>query len=76
MLANGLIHFIASDCHNTRNRVPGMSTAVARAAEIVGEEYARAISVDNPGAVIEGETIPFRPVPSIPKRRRWSLFGR
>ena len=36
MLENGLIHFIASDCHNTRNRLPGMSAAVALTAEIVG----------------------------------------
>jgi protein-tyrosine phosphatase len=77
MLENGLIHFIASDCHNTRNRVPGMSKAVAAAAEIVGEEYARAISKDNPRAVVDGKPIPSRLVPSCPpKGRRWSLFGK
>jgi protein-tyrosine phosphatase len=77
MLENGLIHFIASDCHNTRNRLPGMSTAVASTAEIVGEEYARAIADDNPAAVVEGKSIPTRPAASLPqKKRRWLFFGK
>jgi len=76
MLENGLIHFIASDCHNTRNRLPGMSKAVAVAAEIVGEEYARAIATENPAAVLEGMQIPSKPIATAPqKKRRWFLFG-
>lgn len=75
MLENGLIHFIASDCHNTRNRLPGMSAAVAATAEIVGEEYAQAIADENPAAVVEGKSIPTRPTATLPqKKRRW-LFG-
>src|SRR6185503_3371694 len=67
MLENGLIHFIASDCHNTRIRLP---------AEIVGEEYARAIATDNPAAVVEGRPIPTRLSATVPqKKRRWLLFG-
>jgi protein-tyrosine phosphatase len=77
MLEHGLIHFIASDCHNTRNRLPGMSEAVQATAEIIGEEYAQAISKDNPAAVVEGKPIPVRPEAMLPqKRRRWFLFGR
>jgi len=76
MLENGLIHFIASDCHNTRNRLPGMSEAVGASAEIVGEEYARAIAGDNPAAVVEGRSIPTRPSATLPqKKRKWLLFG-
>jgi protein-tyrosine phosphatase len=74
MLEHGLIHFIASDCHNTRNRLPGMSQAVQATAEIVGEEYARAIAKDNPGAVVEGKPIPMRPQASIPKKKKKWLF--
>src|SRR4029450_7644499 len=55
VLESGLIHFIASDCHNTRNRLPGMSTAVAATAEIVGNEYAQAIADANPAAVVAGD---------------------
>jgi len=77
MLEHGLIHFIASDCHNTRNRLPGMSEAVALTAEIVGDEYARAIADANPLAVVEGRPIPSIPNPELPKKKkRWALFGR
>jgi protein-tyrosine phosphatase len=77
MLEHGLIHFIASDCHNTRNRLPGMSEAVRATADIVGEEYAQAIAENNPAAVLEGKPIPVRPQPSPPqKKRKWFLFGR
>jgi protein-tyrosine phosphatase len=76
MLEHGLIHFIASDCHNTRNRLPGMSEAVRAAADIVGQEYARAIAEDNPAAVVEGKPIPVRPAAMLPqKKRRWLFFG-
>jgi protein-tyrosine phosphatase len=76
MLENGLIQFIASDCHNTRNRLPGISAAVGLCAEIVGEDYAGAMAEDNPAAVVEGRPIPVRLSASLPqKRRRWLLFG-
>lgn len=77
MLESGLIHFLASDCHNMRNRLPGLSAGVASAAEIVGEEYARAIAEDNPAAVVEGRPIPTRPTAARPHRKKkWLLFGR
>jgi protein-tyrosine phosphatase len=77
MLESGLIHFIASDCHNTRNRLPGMSGAVGTTAKIVGEEYARDMAGANPAAVVEGKPIPNRPTPAAPlKKKRWLLFGR
>jgi protein-tyrosine phosphatase len=75
MLENGLLHFVASDCHNTRNRLPGMSSAVAVIAGLVGEEYARAMSTDNPQAVVEGKAIPMCPVPTRPEiRKKWFFF--
>jgi protein-tyrosine phosphatase len=77
MLECGLIHFIASDSHNTRNRLPGMSAGVARTAEVVGDQYAHAISSSNPSAVIEGTAVPFKPAPALPKKKRkWLLFGK
>lgn len=77
MLEHGLLHFIASDCHNTRNRLPGMSAAVAAMAEIVGSEYAGAMAKENPSAVLEGQPIPALPVPTLPqKRKKWLFFGR
>jgi protein-tyrosine phosphatase len=75
MLDHGLLHIIASDCHNTRNRLPGLSAAVAEVATLAGEEYAAAMAKDNPAAVVEGRPIPVRPAPVFPrKRKKWLLF--
>jgi protein-tyrosine phosphatase len=75
MLEHGLLHIIASDCHNTRNRLPGLSHAVAAIADLVGQDYARAMADDNPAAVVRGEMIPFRPVPEFPRKtKRWIFF--
>ncbi|MBI3650382.1 MAG: hypothetical protein HY231_04975 [Acidobacteria bacterium] len=75
MLENGLLHFVASDCHNTRNRLPGMSAAVAVIAEMVGAEYAEAMSTTNPQAVVSGLPIPTYPVATLPqKRKKWLFF--
>jgi protein-tyrosine phosphatase len=75
MLDHGLLHIIASDCHNTRNRLPGLTAAVASVATLAGEEYAAAMAKENPAAVVEGKTIPVRPAASFPKKRkRWLLF--
>ncbi len=76
MLEHGLIHIMASDCHNTRNRLPGLSTAVAATARIVGDEVAQALVRDNPRAVVEGEPIPYRFDPVMPnQKRKWRFFG-
>jgi protein-tyrosine phosphatase len=76
MVEHGLIHFIASDCHNTRNRLPGMSEAVRLVGDLIGEDYAEAYATDNPLAVIEGRPIPVRPVPVLPKKKKWwQVFG-
>ncbi len=76
LLENGLLHFVASDCHNMRNRLPGMMNAVHIITEIVGEEYARAMAGDNPQAIAEDKKdIPLCPVPQIPKKKKkWFFF--
>jgi protein-tyrosine phosphatase len=75
MLENGLLHILASDCHNVRNRLPGMSAAAGVIAEIVGAEYAEAMATNNPAAVVGGEAIPVRPAPVMPaKRKKWIFF--
>jgi protein-tyrosine phosphatase len=75
MLENGLLHFVASDCHNLRNRLPGMSGAVAAIAELVGQDYANAMSTANPQAVVSGTPIPTCPIATLPqKRKRWMFF--
>lgn len=74
LLENGLVHFLASDCHNMRNRLPGMSTAVAEIEQVLGRDLARSISVDNPAAIVKGDSPPFRPSPQIPVKPRKKKF--
>ena len=68
-----LIHFIASDCHNTRSIVPRLSEAVERAMIITGEEKARALVRDNPKAVLADEEIPYLDDPINPKEKAKSF---
>jgi protein-tyrosine phosphatase len=57
LLKHRCVHFIASDAHRPEKRPPVLSAARDAAAEIIGEEAARRLVVDNPRAVIEGQTI-------------------
>jgi protein-tyrosine phosphatase len=77
MLEHGLIHFIASDCHNMRNRLPGLSEATSKVAGFVGKDVAARISTDNPAAVVEGKPLPWRPSPVRPEKgRKWLFFNK
>lgn len=61
ILESGLAHFIATDAHHQERRRPILSAAVAIAAELVGEDYARAMVEDNPEALIHDRAIPVQP---------------
>lgn len=69
----GLIHFIASDCHNTRSIIPKLSEAIVRASEIVGETNANALVKDNPQAVLDDQEIPYLPAPVSPREKEKSF---
>lgn len=69
----GLIHFISSDCHNTRSIIPKLSEAVIRASGIVGEVNATALVEENPQAVLDNQEIPYFPAPVSPGEREKSL---
>jgi len=68
-----LIHFIASDSHNTHSVVFRLSEAVKRARMIVDEEKARALVKDNPRAVLDDKEIPYLPDPINPKEKEKSF---
>jgi protein-tyrosine phosphatase len=68
-----LIHFIASDCHNTRSIVPYLSDAVINTEMIIGNEKARALVKDNPQAVLDDEEIPYLDDPIHPKEKEKSF---
>jgi protein-tyrosine phosphatase len=57
LLQRGLVHFIASDAHDTRYRPPLLAEARRVIAERFGEEIADTLFVKNPGAVLRGEPL-------------------
>jgi len=65
----GLVHFIASDGHNTHSKAPRLAAAAAVAAGVVGDAGASALVTDNPRAVIEDRDIPYHPDPVDPAGR-------
>lgn len=73
LLKSNLIHAISSDSHSPRRRRPGLSQAFAVARDLVGDEHARALVVDNPRAVVDGQPLPYVPdaTPPRQKRSRW-----
>jgi protein-tyrosine phosphatase len=77
-LADGLVHIVASDAHNTRGRPLKLQPAFELVREQFGEEKARALFVENPMAAFEGRDLPYVPsLPdeaSAPRRKRFFFF--
>lgn len=68
MLDAGLVHFVASDCHDSRIRRPGLSKAYHHVAQTRGEELARQLFVANPTALVQD-----RPLASFANEERAQL---
>ena len=73
LLRKGLVHVLASDGHNVRGRHPRMREARDVCAELVGEAYASAMTVDAPRALLEGDE-PILPEISVPRARSRGSF--
>lgn len=80
MLADGLVHVLASDGHDLDRRAPVLSQAAAAAAEIVGEAEAQRLVLERPAAVLANDepgavaTLPPRvaaPAPAEAGSRSW-----
>lgn len=65
-LRRRLVHFIATDAHNTEKRPPRIKAALAAVAEIAGAEMTRALTRDNPLAVVENRGLPYDFEPEEP----------
>jgi protein-tyrosine phosphatase len=63
LLDRAAVHILASDAHDAKRRVPILSQARDVAEEIVGAEYAQALVEGNPGAIVNGQPIPYSPKP-------------
>ena len=76
-IREGLVHFVASDAHNTRTRPLRLQPAYEVVLHQFGEVKARALFQDNPLAAFEGRELPH--VPEIeeekpPRRKRFFFF--
>jgi len=76
-IGEGLIHFVASDAHNTRTRLLRLEPAYHVVEHQFGQEKARALFQDNPLAALEGRQLPY--VPELedelpPRRKRFFFF--
>jgi protein-tyrosine phosphatase len=76
-IGQGLVHFVASDAHNTRRRPLKLRAAYDIVRKRFGEQKARALFVENPMAAFEGRDLPH--VPEVvreekPARRKRFLF--
>lgn len=78
LLECNLCHAISSDAHSPRRRRPGLSRVYEVARDLVGDDVARALVIDNPQAVVDGEPLPYVPdaIPKPAKHSRWSFFAR
>lgn len=57
LLKNNIVHFVASDAHDTRRRAPKLSECYRFVEKKFGEEYATRLFTMNPARVIKNETI-------------------
>jgi len=70
LLAENLVHVLASDAHDPRARAPRLSKARALAAEIIGPEQAEALVSTIPAAILADQPVAVEP-PRPPRPRRW-----
>lgn len=69
-----MVHFVASDAHDTRHRPPLLSKAYKVVAGRCGPDRAQALFHANPLAAVEGRPLPYEPEQAeaalLPARRR------
>jgi protein-tyrosine phosphatase len=75
-IREGLIHFVASDAHNTRSRPLQLHPAYDVVLDQFGKEKAHALFVENPLAAFEGRDLPHVPEieTELPRRRKRFFF--
>jgi protein-tyrosine phosphatase len=76
-IAEGIVHFVASDAHNTKSRPLRLRPAYDLVAAEFGVEKAEALFHDNPLAAFEGRELPHVPLLEeefLPPRRKRFLF--
>ena len=75
-IAQGLVHFVSSDAHNTTSRPLQLRPAFDFVRAQFGEKTAQGLLIENPRAAFEGSTLPYVPETSDerPAKRRKRFF--
>ena len=77
-IGQGMVHFVASDAHNTKRRPLRLQPAYNTVSEQFGEDKANALFAENPLAAFEGRDLPHIPeMPdekASPRRKRFLFF--
>lgn len=63
MIRRRLVHFVATDAHGLPKRPPDMGAARTILERLAGPAVTRALTVDNPRAVLENRPLPYDPEP-------------
>jgi len=71
LLAEGLVHFVATDAHSPRSRRPLLRRAFERVAELTDAETALALCFTNPQCVADGRTVSGGRRRAVRPKRRW-----
>lgn len=74
LMRRDLVHFIASDAHDTKHRPPVLSEAYRWVEKEYGTLRAERLFIDNPKATIDGTPLPQRPREPERTERRWFQF--
>lgn len=75
LLERNLVHFVASDAHDTQHRPPALNEAYTYVSRTWGEERARAVFVTAPRAAILGEVFYPDAAQQGSRKKRWYRFG-
>ena len=76
LMKRGLVHLVASDGHDLKQRPPRLDEACALVREQYGEATAKRLFTTNPAAVLVGEMLPEEETEAVrPRRRWWRLSG-
>ena len=75
LFQRNLVHFVASDAHDTKHRPPTLNEAYTYVSRTWGEKCAQTVFVTTPRPAILGE--PFYPesLEQPASKRRWYWFG-
>ena len=73
LLAEGMVHFVATDAHGVRSRRPLMQRAFNRVVELCGEATAIDLCSGNPGQVAAGQPVAAGRREVRRQRRGWGL---